>query len=38
MDGEGLYLCTRDDTNGAGTVLQYLPSQLSGIYFEAVEA
>lgn len=36
-DGGELYLCIRDDTNGAGTILQYLPSQLTGIYFEAVK-
>lgn len=35
-DGNSLYLCVRDDTNGAGTVLHYLPSQLTGIYFETV--
>ena len=32
-----LYLCTRDDT-GNGTILQYLPSQLVGVYFEEVTA
>ncbi len=32
-DGDKIYLCTRDDT-GNGTILQYLPSQLVGIYFE----
>lgn len=36
-DGGELYLCIRDDTNGAGTILQYLPSQLTGNYFEAVK-
>lgn len=32
-----VYLCTRDDT-GSGTILQYLPSQLVGVYFEEVTA
>ena len=32
-DGDKIYLCTRDDT-GNGTILQYTPSQLVGIYFE----
>lgn len=36
-DGGAVYLCTRDDTNGAGTILHYLPSQLIDIYFVAVE-
>ena len=31
-----IYRCTRDDSNGQGTILQYLPSQLVGIYFEEV--
>lgn len=31
-----LYLCIRDDSNGEGTVLYYLPSQLAGNYFEEV--
>ena len=34
-DGDKIYLCTRDDT-GNGTILQYTPSQLVGIYFEEV--
>jgi hypothetical protein len=34
-DGDRIYLCTRDDT-GNGTILQYTPSQLVGIYFEEV--
>ena len=36
LDGEKTYKCTRDDSNGQGTVLHYLPSQLVGIYFEEV--
>ena len=36
-DGDRIYLCTRDDT-GNGTILQYTPSQLVGIYFEEVTA
>ena len=36
-DGDKIYLCTRDDT-GNGTILQYLPSQLVGIYFEEVKS
>ena len=32
-DGDKIYLCIRDDT-GSGTILQYTPSQLVGIYFE----
>ena len=31
-----IYLCIRDDTNGDGTVLHYLPSQLVGNYFSEV--
>ena len=34
LDGGKIYKCTRDDSNGQGTILQYLPSQLVGIYFE----
>lgn len=34
LDGGKIYRCTRDDSNGQGTILQYLPSQLVGIYFE----
>ena len=33
-DGDKIYLCTRDDNNGQGTILHYVPSQLVGIYFE----
>lgn len=29
-----IYRCTRDDSNGQGTILHYVPSQLVGIYFE----
>ena len=36
-DGDKIYLCTRDDTNGQGTILHYVPSQLVGIYFEEAE-
>ena len=33
----GLYLCIRDDSaDGTGTILQYLPSALVNIYFEAI--
>ena len=35
-DGGKIYRCIRDDSNGQGTILQYLPSQLVGIYFEEV--
>lgn len=36
-EGGGLYLCTRDDsTDGTGTILQYLPSALVNLYFEAI--
>lgn len=31
-----IYLCTRDDSNGNGTVLHFVPSALVGIYFEVV--
>lgn len=34
LDGGKIYRCTRDDGNGQGTILQYVPSQLVGIYFE----
>ena len=37
-DGDKIYLCTRDDTNGQGTILQYTPSQLVGVYFEEVKS
>ena len=36
-DGDKIYLCTRDDSNGQGTILHYVPSQLVGIYFEEAE-
>lgn len=32
-----IYLCTRDDSNGNGTVLHFMPSALVGTYFEVVE-
>ena len=32
-----VYLCTRDDSNGNGTVLQFVPSALVGTYFELAE-
>lgn len=32
-EGNTVYLCIRDDTNGAGTILHYLPSQLVDHYF-----
>lgn len=35
-DGK-IYLCTRDDSNGNGTVLHFMPSALVGTYFEVVE-
>ena len=31
------YLCTRDDSNGNGTVLHFTPSALVGVYFALVE-
>lgn len=37
LDPNGkIYLCTRDrdDAPGSGIVLQYLPSELVGVYFE----
>ena len=34
LDGGKIYRCTRDDSNGQGTILYYVPSQLVGIYFE----
>lgn len=37
LEGEDIYLCIRDDANGAGTILHYLPSQLLGNYFAKVE-
>lgn len=35
-DGK-VYLCTRDDSNGNGTVLHFMPSALVGTYFELAE-
>ena len=35
-EGDAVYLCIRDDTNGVGTILQYVPSQLEGSYFQKV--
>lgn len=35
-EGDAVYLCIRDDANGVGTILQYLPSQLEGSYFQKV--
>ena len=32
-----IYLCTRDDSNGNGTVLHFVPSALVGTYFEVAE-
>lgn len=32
-----VYLCTRDDSNGNGTVLHFVPSALAGVYFEVAE-
>lgn len=29
-----IYLCIRDDSNGNGTVLHFMPSALVGVYFE----
>ena len=36
LDGGKIYRCTRDDSNGQGTILHYVPSQLVGIYFEEI--
>lgn len=36
LDGGKTYKCIRDDSNGQGTILQYLPSQLVGNYFDEV--
>ena len=36
-DGSKTYKCIRDDSNGQGTILHYVPSQLVGIYFEEAE-
>lgn len=35
-DGK-IYLCIRDDSNGNGTALYYMPSALAGVYFELAE-
>lgn len=35
-DSGKIYKCTRDDSNGQGTILHYVPSQLVNIYFEEV--
>ena len=35
-DGK-IYLCIRDDSNGNGTVLHFVPSALVGTYFEVAE-
>ena len=35
-DGK-IYLCTRDDSSGNGTVLHFMPSALVGMYFEVAE-
>jgi hypothetical protein len=32
-----VYLCTRDDSNGNGTVLHFMPSALVGVYFALAE-
>ena len=37
-EGDKIYKCTRDDSNGQGTILYYTPSQLVGQYFEEVSA
>ena len=34
-DGK-IYLCTRDDSNGNGTVLYFMPSALVGVYFQLI--
>jgi hypothetical protein len=35
-DGK-IYLCIRDDSNGNGTVLHFMPSALVGVYFTLAE-
>lgn len=35
-DGK-IYLCIRDDSNGNGTALHFMPSALVGVYFTVVE-
>lgn len=37
-EGDKIYKCIRDDSNGQGTILYYTPSQLVGNYFEEVVA
>lgn len=37
-EGDKIYKCTRDDSDGQGTILYYTPSQLVGQYFEEVSA
>ena len=32
-----IYLCTRDDSNGNGTVLHFVPSALVGTYFKLIK-
>lgn len=32
-----IYLCTRDDSNGNGTVLHFMPNALVGVYFELAQ-
>lgn len=32
-----IYLCIRDDSNGNGTVLHFMPNALGGIYFEVIK-
>ena len=32
-----IYLCIRDDSNGNGTVLHFMPNALVGVYFEVAE-
>lgn len=34
-DGK-IYLCTRDDSNGNGTVLYHMPSMLTNTYFKLI--
>lgn len=37
LEGESIYLCIRDDSNGEGTILHYWPSVLAGNYFTKVK-
>lgn len=32
-----IYLCTRDDSNGNGTVLHFMPNALVGTYFQLIK-